>query len=145
MTQALVREARGGEQFQAFDLTEMCPLAEGEEVEKFCDIVPPAPRRHGAMLASGPVQRDRDAERQVAHLTLGSWLSSRKLARMEALSFWMTARSSAMVLAALTLRMNCFTEVWPLMVSFQCSSAMSADVCGWSLGPASVSASLARG
>lgn len=61
-----------------------------------------------------------------SHLTLGSWLSSRKLARMEALSFWMTARSSAMVLAALTLRMNCFTEVWPLMVSFQCSSAMFA-------------------
>lgn len=38
----------------------------------------------------------------------------------------MTARSSAMVLAALTLRMNCFTEVWPLMVSFQCSSAILA-------------------
>lgn len=40
---------------------------------------------------------------------LGSWLSSLKLARMAALSFWMTARSSAIVLAARTLRINCFT------------------------------------
>ena len=37
------------------------------------------------------------------------WLSSRKLARMAALSFCTTARSSAMVLEARTLRMNCFT------------------------------------
>lgn len=38
-----------------------------------------------------------------------SWLSSRNEARIAALSFWMTARSSAMVLAERTLRMNCFT------------------------------------
>lgn len=41
--------------------------------------------------------------------TLESWLSSRKLARMAALSFCTTARSSAMVLAARTLRINCLT------------------------------------
>ena len=41
--------------------------------------------------------------------TLESPLSSRKLARMAALSFWTTARSSAMVLEARTFRMNCFT------------------------------------
>ena len=40
---------------------------------------------------------------------LESPLSSRKLARMAALSFWTTARSSAMVLEALTLRINCLT------------------------------------
>jgi len=43
------------------------------------------------------------------HLTAWSPLSSRKLARMAALSFWMTALSSAMVFAARTLRMNCLT------------------------------------
>jgi len=41
--------------------------------------------------------------------TFESWLSSLKLARMAALSFCTTARSSAMVLAARTFRMNCFT------------------------------------
>lgn len=46
-----------------------------------------------------------------AYRMLWSPLSSRKLARMAALSFWMTARSSAMVFAARTLRMNCFTMV----------------------------------
>lgn len=44
------------------------------------------------------------------HLTPESWLSSLKLALMAALSFWTTARSSAMVFAARTLRMNCFTS-----------------------------------
>jgi hypothetical protein len=43
------------------------------------------------------------------HRMLWSWPSSRKLALIAALSFWMTARSSAIVLAARTLRMNCFT------------------------------------
>lgn len=43
------------------------------------------------------------------HLTPESWLSSLKLARMAALSFWTTARSSAIVFAARTFRMNCFT------------------------------------
>lgn len=41
--------------------------------------------------------------------TLESPLSSRKLARIAALSFCTTARSSAMVFDARTLRMNCFT------------------------------------
>jgi hypothetical protein len=41
--------------------------------------------------------------------TLESPLSSRKLARMAALSFWTTARSSAMVFEARTFRINCFT------------------------------------
>lgn len=43
------------------------------------------------------------------HLALWFVLSSLKLARMFALSFWMTALSSAMVFAARTLRMNCLT------------------------------------
>lgn len=46
------------------------------------------------------------------YLTLWSALSSLKLARMDALSFWMTALSSAMVFAARTLRMNCLTVWW---------------------------------
>ena len=37
------------------------------------------------------------------------WLSSLKLARIAALSFCTTARSSAIVFEARTLRMNCFT------------------------------------
>ena len=41
--------------------------------------------------------------------TLESPLSSRKLARMAALSFWTTALSSAMVFEARTFRINCFT------------------------------------
>jgi hypothetical protein len=44
------------------------------------------------------------------NLTFESWLSSLKLARMAALSFCTTALSSAMVLEARTLRMNCLTE-----------------------------------
>ena len=40
---------------------------------------------------------------------LESWLSSLKLARMAALSFCTTALSSAIVFAARTFRMNCFT------------------------------------
>lgn len=44
-----------------------------------------------------------------AYRTLWSPLSSRKLALMAALSFCTTARSSAMVFAARTLRMNCLT------------------------------------
>ena len=43
--------------------------------------------------------------------TFESPLSSRKLARMAALSFCTTARSSAMVFEARTLRMNCLTTV----------------------------------
>ena len=43
------------------------------------------------------------------HLMLESPLSSRKLARMAALSFCTTALSSAIVFEARTLRMNCFT------------------------------------
>ena len=41
------------------------------------------------------------------------WLSSLKLARMAALSLCTTALSSAIVLDARTLRMNCFTVVQP--------------------------------
>jgi hypothetical protein len=40
---------------------------------------------------------------------LESWLSSLKLALIAALSFCTTARSSAIVLEARTLRMNCLT------------------------------------
>lgn len=94
MAQPLVGEARGGEELQAFDLAEMCSLTEGEEVEKFRDIVPPASRSRGGTHISNLLPADSDpsgaieeGEQVVAHLTLGSWLSSRKLARMEALSF----------------------------------------------------------
>ena len=45
------------------------------------------------------------------HLILASPLSSLKLALIAALSFCTTARSSAMVFEARTLRMNCFTRV----------------------------------
>ncbi len=45
----------------------------------------------------------------VSYLTFESPLSSRKLARIAALSFCTTARSSAMVFEARTLLMNCFT------------------------------------
>ena len=44
-----------------------------------------------------------------SYLTLESPLSSLKLALIAALSFCTTARSSAIVFAARTLRMNCFT------------------------------------
>lgn len=44
-----------------------------------------------------------------SYLTLGSLLSSLKLALMAALSFCTTALSSAIVFEARTLRMNCFT------------------------------------
>lgn len=43
------------------------------------------------------------------HLTFESWLSFLKLERIAALSFCTTARSSAIVFAARTFRMNCFT------------------------------------
>ncbi len=52
-----------------------------------------------------------------------SALSSRKLARMAALSFWITARSSAIVLAARTLRMNCFTITPELLICFRLQNA----------------------
>jgi len=45
----------------------------------------------------------------VAYRKSELWLSSLKLALIAALSFCTTARSSAMVFAARTLRMNCFT------------------------------------
>jgi hypothetical protein len=45
----------------------------------------------------------------VTYLMFESPLSSLKLALMAALSFCTTARSSAMVFEARTLRMNCFT------------------------------------
>lgn len=44
MAQPLVGETWGSKEFEAFYLTEMCSLAEGEKVEELCDIVPPASR-----------------------------------------------------------------------------------------------------
>jgi hypothetical protein len=46
---------------------------------------------------------------EISYLTLESPLSSLKLALIAALSFCTTARSSAIVFEARTLRMNCFT------------------------------------
>lgn len=79
-----------------------------------------------------PLQTREGPSGCAAYLTPWSLLSSRKLARIEALSFWMTALSSAMVLAARTLRMNCLT-VWA------CGMAMSASSC-----PASMAAHKCR-
>jgi len=45
------------------------------------------------------------------YLMFESPLSSRKLARIAALSFCTTARSSAIVFEARTFRMNCFTII----------------------------------
>lgn len=112
MAQTFVGEARGGQQLQTLDLAKMCSLAEGKEVEQFCDIVPSVSRyARRAIHQHFRSCIDSRAAVVVTHLTLWLWLSSRKLARIEALSFWITARSSAMVLAARTLRMNCLTEV----------------------------------
>ncbi len=62
------------------------------------------------------------------YLTLWSALSSRKLARMDALSFWMTALSSAIVFAARTLRMNCLT------VGFRVCQRVASCAGLWALG-----------
>jgi hypothetical protein len=43
ITQALVGKAGRGEQLQTFNLTEMCPLSQCEEIQQFCNIVPPTP------------------------------------------------------------------------------------------------------
>jgi hypothetical protein len=91
----------------------VCALAKGEQVEQLRDIIAPA----CVHVSSGPRASRRSplppphlpSFRRPAHLTLWSPLSSRKLARIDALSFWMTARSSAIVLAARTLRINCLT------------------------------------
>lgn len=42
IAQSLVRKARGCQELQTFDLSKMCPLAQGEEIEEFGDIVSPA-------------------------------------------------------------------------------------------------------
>lgn len=57
MAQPLVGEARRGEKLQAFDLAEVRPLAEGEEIKKLRDIVPSELRRHVVRLALLLVQR----------------------------------------------------------------------------------------
>lgn len=41
VAQALIRKPRRGQELQALDLAEMCPLAEGEEVKELRDIVAP--------------------------------------------------------------------------------------------------------
>jgi len=41
ISQPLVCEPRGGQEFETFYLTEMCPLSQREEIEEFCNIVPP--------------------------------------------------------------------------------------------------------
>jgi hypothetical protein len=42
VSQALVGEAGGGQKLKAFDLAEMCPLSEGEEVKELRYVVAPA-------------------------------------------------------------------------------------------------------
>ena len=79
----------------------MCSFPECEKIEQFSNVIPPVPTisKHPSLGIA------------VLYLTLESPLSSRKLARIAALSFWTTARSSAIVFEARTLRMNCFTIV----------------------------------
>jgi hypothetical protein len=60
-------------------------------------------------LLKGSDKATSSSFRVVSYLTLESPLSSLKLALMAALSFCTTARSSAIVFEARTLRMNCFT------------------------------------
>ena len=64
---------------------------------------------HGQHTRASTLRRSGQGGEGFMHLTAWSALSSRKLARIAALSFWMTALSSAMVFAARTLRMNCLT------------------------------------
>lgn len=88
----------------------MCPFAECEEIQKLSYIV-------SSMKSSACVFRARNA---FGDLIFASPLSSLKLALIAALSFCTTALSSAMVLEARTLRMNCFTI-------FNCQLDMSED------------------
>jgi len=75
-------------------------------------------------------------------LTFESPLSSLKLALMAALSFCTTARSSAIVFDARTLRMNCFTvEYQSLLVSWGIGCRTRTHLRGKS--PSSVGALLA--
>lgn len=79
----------------------MGSFSKGKEIEQFGNIVPPV-----IILAAEKLE----SISSPTHLILASPLSSLKLARIAALSFCTTARSSAMVFEARTLRMNCFTE-----------------------------------
>lgn len=85
----------------------MGSFAECEEVEELCNIV--ASGKHLLVAV-------REDVADMLYLTLESPLSSLKLALIAALSFCTTARSSAMVLEARTLRMNCFTIGCQLLV-----------------------------
>lgn len=79
----------------------MCSLAQREEVEKLGDIV--------ASAGPGVSMCASFAASMCSYRKSELCDSSLKLALMAALSFCTTARSSAMVLAARTLRMNCLT------------------------------------
>ena len=107
VSQPLVGETRRGEQFQTFDLSEVRPLSQREEVEELGDIV--APILSISIPFSPTISPSWLLNVCKMYLRSELWLSSRKLARIAALSFCTTARSSAMVLEARTLRMNCFT------------------------------------
>ena len=41
MAKTLIRKPWGGQQLEAFDLTEMCSFTKGEEIEELGDIVTP--------------------------------------------------------------------------------------------------------
>jgi hypothetical protein len=101
MAQTFVCEPRRGQELDALYLAKVRPLAKGEQVQQLGNIVAPGVLSQYWSVCGFGISR--------AHRTLWSPLSSRKLARIDALSFWMTALSSAMVLAARTLRMNCLT------------------------------------
>ena len=114
VSQPLVGKARRSKELQTLDLAEMCPLTERKEIEEFCDIVAPATTGGVSKTARPPTPEhttEHTTEHQppFPHLALWSLAFSLKLARIDALSFWMTARSSAIVFVARTLRMNCFT------------------------------------
>lgn len=52
MPQPLVCESWRCKQLQTFDLTEMCPLAEGEQVEELRDVVAPVSRNESVSASS---------------------------------------------------------------------------------------------
>lgn len=83
VSETLVRKPARSQQLYTFDLTEMCPLPQGEEVEKLRDIVASA----FVMSAMHAYPFMPCEGRSCAHRMLWSLLSSLKLALMAALSF----------------------------------------------------------
>lgn len=63
MTETLVREPGRREQLEAFYLSKVRPLAEGEEVHELGNIVAPVSDGHLALGGKGRLAEGRDAHR----------------------------------------------------------------------------------